>query len=117
MGEGVHERVVERLIDGLEAADISVMNELFTGDWLIVPPQSSETVRGKANRQALQGACSELPTITSSHPSCWRRTQHGVHPHHRLSLALPEHMAVGARVFGLCANLRTSKVASLARTS
>jgi hypothetical protein len=49
-GEGVHERVVERLADALEATDIGVMNEVFTGDWLIVPPQSSETVRGKASR-------------------------------------------------------------------
>jgi ketosteroid isomerase-like protein len=64
MGESANERVVERLMAGLNAGDVEVMNEVFTDDSVIVWPQSGETIRGKANRQAVYGAFPALPTIT-----------------------------------------------------
>lgn len=64
MGDAKNRLVVERLIAGLNAKDIGVMNEVFTDDSLMVWPQSGEVVRGKANRQAIYGAFEALPTIT-----------------------------------------------------
>jgi hypothetical protein len=62
--EHANEQVVQRLIDGLNAGDISVMNDVFVDDSLLVWPQSGETIRGRANRQAVYGAFPALPTIT-----------------------------------------------------
>ena len=64
MGGTANERVVQRLIDGLNAKDVSVMNEVFTDDSEMVWPQSAEIIRGSANRQAVYGAFPALPTIT-----------------------------------------------------
>jgi ketosteroid isomerase-like protein len=62
--EHANEQVVQRLIDGLNAGDISVMNDVFVDDSLLVWPQSGETIRGRDNRQATYGAFPALPTIT-----------------------------------------------------
>ncbi len=59
-----NERVVQRLIDGLNAKDVGVMNEVFTDDSEMAWPQSGELIRGSANRQAVYGAFPALPTIT-----------------------------------------------------
>ena len=64
MRKSTNEVVVERLIAGLNAGDVEVMNEVFTDDSVIVWPQSGETIRGRANRQAVYGAFPALPTIS-----------------------------------------------------
>ncbi len=64
MGDVENRRVVERLIEGLNASNIEVMNEVFSDDSIMHWPQSGEVVRGKANRQAIYAAFKELPAIT-----------------------------------------------------
>jgi ketosteroid isomerase-like protein len=64
LSEHANAQVVQRLIDGLNAGDVSVMDEVFVDDSLLVWPQSGETIRGRANRQAVYGAFPALPTIT-----------------------------------------------------
>jgi ketosteroid isomerase-like protein len=59
-----NEAVIQRLIDCLNARDISVMDDLFHDDATMDWPQSRERVRGAANRRAIYGAFPQLPTIT-----------------------------------------------------
>lgn len=63
MGEAENRRVVQRLIEGLNAKDVSVMNEVFWDDSVLSWPQSGEVVRGRENRQALYESFPSLPTI------------------------------------------------------
>jgi len=64
MGEAENRRAVERLVEGLNAKNIAVMNEVFVDDSVMSWPQSGELVRGRENRQAIYGAFPALPTIT-----------------------------------------------------
>lgn len=59
-----NEQVVERLVAGLNAGDVGVMNDVFVDDSIIVWPQSGEIIRGRAHRQAIYEAFPALPTIT-----------------------------------------------------
>jgi len=57
-------RTVERLIDGLNAKDVSVMDEVFTEDAVMEWPQSRERIRGAEMRRAVYARIDPLPTIT-----------------------------------------------------
>jgi hypothetical protein len=64
MGEAENRRAVERLVEGLNAKNVAIMNEVFVDDSVMSWPQSGEVVRGRQNRQAIYGAFPALPTIT-----------------------------------------------------
>ncbi len=66
MGEADNVRAVERLIAGLNAKDVEVMNEVFIDDSVLSWPQSGEIIRGRENRQGLYRSFPALPTITPS---------------------------------------------------
>lgn len=57
-------RVVERLIDGLNRRDLSVMDEVFHDDAIMEWPQSGERIRGAEPRRGVYGRFETLPTIT-----------------------------------------------------
>lgn len=57
-------RAVERLIAGLNAKDISVMDEVFHDDAVMEWPQSGERIRGAEARRGVYGRFETLPTIT-----------------------------------------------------
>ena len=63
MGEAANRRAVVRFIEGLNAGNIDVMNEVFADDSEISYPQSGELIRGRANRQAMYAARAALPSI------------------------------------------------------
>jgi len=64
MGEAENRRAVERLVEGLNAKNVAIMNEVFVDDSVMSWPQSGEVVRGRENRQVIYGAFPTLPTIT-----------------------------------------------------
>jgi len=64
MGEAENRQAVERLVEGLNAKNVAIMNEVFVDDSVMSWPQSGEVVRGRENRQAIYGAFPTLPTIT-----------------------------------------------------
>jgi ketosteroid isomerase-like protein len=64
MGEADNVRAVERLVAGLNAKDVEVMNEVFVDDSVLSWPQSGEIIRGSENRQGVYRAFPSLPTIT-----------------------------------------------------
>lgn len=55
---------VERLIDGLNRRDISVMDAVFTDDAVMEWPQSRERIRGAEMRRAVYSRLEPLPVIT-----------------------------------------------------
>ena len=63
MSEAGNRRAVERLIDGLNAKYVQVMNEVFTDDSEMAYPQSGEIILGRTNRQAVYTAIPGLPSI------------------------------------------------------
>jgi ketosteroid isomerase-like protein len=63
MGEAENRRLVERLIDGLNAGDVDVMNDVMSDDSVLTYPQSGEVIKGRDNRQAIYHARPTLPTI------------------------------------------------------
>jgi ketosteroid isomerase-like protein len=63
VGEAENRRAVERLIEGLNAGDVDVLDEVFTDDGVMVWPQSGEVINGKENRQAVYHAFPTLPSI------------------------------------------------------
>lgn len=64
MGEVDNVHAVERLVTGLNAKDVEVMNEVFVDDSILSWPQSGEIIRGRENRQGVYRAFPSLPTIT-----------------------------------------------------
>jgi hypothetical protein len=64
VGETENRQAVERLVAGLNAKNVEIMNEVFTDDSVMTWPQSGEVVRGRENRQAIYGSFPALPTIT-----------------------------------------------------
>ena len=56
-------QAVERLIDGLNRRDVSVMDEVFHDDAVMDWPQSGERIRGAENRRGVYGRFESLPTI------------------------------------------------------
>ena len=61
---GDNVRTVERLIGGLNAKNIAVMDEVFTEDAVMEWPQSGERIRGATVRRAVYGRMEVLPQIT-----------------------------------------------------
>lgn len=57
-------QTVERLIDGLNAKNVGVMDEVFTEDAVMEWPQSRERIRGADVRRAVYARMEILPTIT-----------------------------------------------------
>jgi len=57
-------QTVERLIDGLNAKNVGVMDEVFTDDAVMEWPQSRERIRGVEVRRAVYARMETLPTIT-----------------------------------------------------
>jgi ketosteroid isomerase-like protein len=55
---------IERLLAGIDAGDISVMDEVFADDAVMEIPQSGELIAGAANRRAVYGAMPLLPRVT-----------------------------------------------------
>ena len=60
--DNVH--TVERLIDGLNAKNVGVLDEVFTEDAVMEWPQSGERIRGAEVRRAVYARMEILPTIT-----------------------------------------------------
>lgn len=56
-------RAVERLIEGLDRGDVSVMDEVFHDDAVIEYPQSGERIVGAENRRAVYTRFPGLPRI------------------------------------------------------
>jgi ketosteroid isomerase-like protein len=59
-----HKATVEKLIDGLNRRDVSVMDEVFHDDALMDWPQFGERIRGAENRRRVYRNIPALPTIT-----------------------------------------------------
>ncbi len=57
--------VVERLIAGLNAGDVSVMDDVFHDDAVMDWPQFSERIRGAENRRNVYANIPKLPAITT----------------------------------------------------
>jgi len=57
-------QTVERLIDGLNAKNVGVMDKVFTEDAVMEWPQSRERIRGAEVRRAVYARMETLPTIT-----------------------------------------------------
>jgi ketosteroid isomerase-like protein len=57
-------RTVERLIDGLNAKNVAVMDEVFTDDAVMEWPQSRERIRGAAMRREVYSRMEVLPRIS-----------------------------------------------------
>ena len=63
MTEDTNRRVVERLIECINARQVGIMDELFHEDAVMDWPQSKETVVGAENRRAIYGAFPSLPDV------------------------------------------------------
>lgn len=59
-----NERVIERLIQCINANNIQVMDELFHDDAIMDWPQSNERVVGAKNRRGIYNSFPKLPKIT-----------------------------------------------------
>jgi hypothetical protein len=58
-------QTVERLIEGLNAKNVGVMDEVFAEDAVMEWPQSRERIRGADARRAVYARMEPLPTITA----------------------------------------------------
>ncbi len=54
---------IEKLLAGIDAGDISVMDEVFADDAVMEIPQSGERIEGAVNRRAGYGAMPLLPRV------------------------------------------------------
>lgn len=63
MTEDANRRVVERLVDCINAGQVGIMDELFHEDAVMDWPQSKELVVGGDNRRAIYGQFPSLPTV------------------------------------------------------
>lgn len=57
--------LIEKLIAGLNAGDVSVMDDVFHDDALMDWPQFSERIRGAENRRQVYTNIPKLPAITT----------------------------------------------------
>jgi len=57
-------QTVQRLIEGLNAKNVGVMDEVFAEDAVMEWPQSRERIRGAEVRRAVYARIDPLPTIT-----------------------------------------------------
>ena len=63
MSEADNRRVVDRLIDELNARRVAVMDEVFADDAVVAYPQSGEVIRGRANLHSIYAVATGLPRI------------------------------------------------------
>lgn len=59
-----HREAIEKLISGLDAGDVSVLDEVFHDDALMDWPQFSERIRGAENRRQVYSHIPKLPRIS-----------------------------------------------------
>lgn len=59
-----HRETIEKLISGLDAGDVSVLDEVFHDDALMDWPQFSERIRGAENRRQVYSHIPKLPRIS-----------------------------------------------------
>jgi ketosteroid isomerase-like protein len=64
MAEDENQATVERLLAGINAGDISVMDDVFADDAQMDWPASMERVNGAENRRAVYSRTPVLPKIT-----------------------------------------------------
>lgn len=64
MGETENRQAIEKLIAGLNAKDVGVMDEVFAEDGQMDWPASMERVNGAENRRAVYSHTPVLPLIT-----------------------------------------------------
>lgn len=67
MTDGTAPAVINRLLDGIDAGDTSVMNGVFHEDAVIEWPASNEKVVGAANRRSIYEHTPVLPKISNRH--------------------------------------------------
>ena len=60
----LNQRVVERLVAGINSRDLKVMDEIFWNDAVMDWPQSGERVAGAVNRREIYSRFPTLPHIT-----------------------------------------------------
>jgi ketosteroid isomerase-like protein len=63
MADTDNRAAIERLLAGIDAGDISVMDEVFADDAVMEIPQSGELIEGAENRRAMYGAMALLPRV------------------------------------------------------
>jgi ketosteroid isomerase-like protein len=63
MSEADNRRVVERLLDALDAGRVEEMDELFHDDAVMEYPQSGERIVGAENRRGVYGNFPGLPSF------------------------------------------------------
>ena len=63
MGGTENRAAIEKLLAGIDAGDISVMDEVFADDAVMEIPQSGERIEGAENRRAVYGAMPLLPKV------------------------------------------------------
>lgn len=59
-----HRETIEKLMSGLDAGDVSVLDEVFHDDALMDWPQFSERIRGAENRRQVYSHIPNLPRIS-----------------------------------------------------
>lgn len=60
-------KMINRLLDGVDRGDISVMDEVFHNDAVMEWPASRELVVGAANRRAVYSHMPALPKVSNRH--------------------------------------------------
>lgn len=63
MNEDINRAAVEKLLMGIDAGDISVMDEVFSDSGVLEWPASQERVRGAENRRAVYANMPVLPRV------------------------------------------------------
>ena len=63
MSEVDNRAAIEKLLAGIDAGDISVMDEVFADDAVMEIPQSGELIEGADNRRAVYGSMPLLPRV------------------------------------------------------
>jgi ketosteroid isomerase-like protein len=67
MNETDARALINRLLDGIDRGDITVMDEVFRDDAVIEWPASGERLVGAENRRAVYSRMPSLPKITNRH--------------------------------------------------
>ena len=63
MSDTENRAAIEKLLAGIDAGDVSVMDEVFADDAVMEIPQSGERIEGAENRRAVYGAIPLLPKV------------------------------------------------------
>ena len=63
MSDTQNRAAIEKLLAGIDAGDIGVMDEVFADDAVMEIPQSGELIEGADNRRGVYGAMPLLPRV------------------------------------------------------